>query len=263
MKVQGSITVKNIQSLARVASSSAVTVVAASASVTAMGAVQTNTNSITYGAGDAQIFWDVDGDGEADFKLFGGSSNAGFLDTYNSASESSLNGYGMVQATTTTNEDAFAVLNQDLLLGPTLATGYRWGNSQMTYRTVLAPYSAYGSGSGSCFVGSDARAGGFVEGSDQFFGFRFKSDGQVHYGWAELTINLGLCSFTIEQWAWDDIPDTAIRLGEVPSTAAPAPALPVPVSGPGILGLTLLGLGGVGLRELRRRRKSPPKTKAA
>lgn len=255
MKVQGSITIENIQSLARVASSSAVTVVAASASVTAMGAVQTNTNSLSFGIGDAQIFWDVDGDGENDFTLFGYNNLFGFLDTYDSPNSESLNGYGMVQ-TATGADDGFAPLSQNFVVGPTLGSSYRWGSPQMTYRTIVSSSS----GSGSCRVGSDADLSGFIEGSDQFFGFRFKSAGQVHYGWAELTINPTDCSFTIEQWMWDDTPDTAVRVGE---TGSSAPALPVPVSGPGVLGLTLLGLGGVGLRELRRRRKSASKTRAA
>jgi len=208
-----------------------------------------NTNSITVNIGDPQAFWDVDGDGSDEFELHtgavGGSSYSALLDTYDSFNNVSLDGRGMVQNTTNTSEDLFAPLSPGVSVGPSLATGYQWGSSQQTWRTMIAS-------SGSA-VGGDAASSGFVSGGDQYFGFRFDRSGQTHYGWAEVSFDTSGSpgGYTIVRWGYEDQPNTAIAVGGGATSAA----TPVPVGGLPVIGLAMLGLGAAGLRELRRRRK--------
>lgn len=218
-------------------------------------AVVVNNTPITFNLGDSPVFWDVDGDGNDEYMFHAGtgtySSYSANLDTFNTFASTSLGGRGMVQATTATGGDDLAPLSPAFMVGPSLVSGYLWGSSQQTYRTVVS--------SGGTQVGRDFDDSGFVGGGAQYFGFRFDRAGQTHYGWAEINIDLSGApgGFTVVRWGYEDQPDTALPVAGGATPAAPA--TPVPVGGFPLIGLTMLGMGAAGLRELRRRRKAEKK----
>ncbi|MCG8428673.1 MAG: hypothetical protein MI754_15065 [Chromatiales bacterium] len=240
-------------------------------------AAVTNGGAIGYNLGGTPVFWDVDSDGSNDFRLHGFQSTyttgtvtsmygGAFLDSGTGFSPlrdeqkkpvkafpapNPLNGRGMVQASPE-RPGRPQKLSDGFMVGPSLASGYSWGASGLQYRVVV--YSTSGSGD----VGNDMQNGGFVGGGSEYFGFRFESNGQTHYGWAEIDINASTApfGFTITRWAYEDTPDTPIAVGAVAPTAPSSQPVSVPVGGAPMIGLTMLGLGAAGLRELRRRRKS-------
>ncbi len=76
-------------------------------------------------------------------------------------------------------------------------------------------------------------------------GFRFiGSDSQTHYGWANMTMDASFHATTlsVDNWAYEDEPNTAIIVGQIPEPGA--------VAG----GLGALALGAAGLRRWRKRK---------
>jgi len=186
---------------------------------------------------DTQVFWDVDGDGNNDFVLY--KSDSLYLDTYDTLNGSALNGRGMVQKPGQ-GQDVVQRLGSSFQVGPTLAAGYQWGASQQTLRTVVS--------SSGTSVGNDLNAGGFTAGLN-LFGFRFENASGVHYGWAELNIVLSgaNASFTVTQWAYDDVADTGIHVPDTGAAGVPEPSTPA---------LALLGLGAAGVARWRKGKRA-------
>lgn len=73
-----------------------------------------------------------------------------------------------------------------------------------------------------------------------FIGFRFGTEGNFNYGWAEVTINANY-SITLRSFAYENTPNTGIIAGAIPEPATSA--------------ALLLGLGAGGLGVYRSRRK--------
>lgn len=55
-------------------------------------------------------------------------------------------------------------------------------------------------------------------GGDKYFGIRFKINAQWHYGWARVSIPSDHLSFTIKDYAYNQIPDSYIRAGQTSIT---------------------------------------------
>jgi hypothetical protein len=97
-------------------------------------------------------------------------------------------------------------------------------------------------------------SGPFANATNRFLGLKFLIKGQVHYGWARLTVtNFNHAgTATLTGYAYETVPNYPIRAGQRIGTAtviAP-PALSAPASTP--LSLGLLALGGEGLCLWRR-----------
>ena len=86
--------------------------------------------------------------------------------------------------------------------------------------------------------------GGWSLGDTGYFGFKFTSNGNTHYGWAEMTLSNFTTQATINEAWYNDTPDGSVTVG----VAVPEPA---EVG----LGLGVLALGAAGLRRTRQRRK--------
>ncbi|MCH8902928.1 MAG: T9SS type A sorting domain-containing protein [Bacteroidetes bacterium] len=57
-------------------------------------------------------------------------------------------------------------------------------------------------------------AGNWPGATDKYLGLKFDIGGQTHYGWARLTISATAISFTIKDYAYEDIADTVILAGD-------------------------------------------------
>ena len=83
---------------------------------------------------------------------------------------------------------------------------------------------------------------------DYTIGFVFDNLGDAHYGIADITVGGGPdWVLTINEWTYEDTPDTAVHV----------PDVPVPPSG--LAALSLLAMGAAGMRSLRKRKEAQAK----
>lgn len=94
-----------------------------------------------------------------------------------------------------------------------------------------------GPGPGGDFPGGQA--------GSNYIGFAFENAGGIHYGWAELILDPGTFDVTVNQWAYDDVADTAIHVPDTGSSGVPSPG-----------SLALLALGAAGIRRFRGRQQA-------
>jgi hypothetical protein len=183
--------------------------------------------SPTAGNG-ATSFWDVDGDGSNDFRLWNFYSALMF-------GSNGSNGRGLIAPFSTDNVIA---LNTSFNVGPTLASNV-WGKggiSGYSYRNMM-----YLGGS----IGYDWNYG-FGQG-DNFFGFRFNKPDGMHYGYAVVNFDSPNKLVTISSWAYNNVTD---GIAHVETITGDAPAVPGPI------GLAGLAAGAAWTRKLRRRIKA-------
>lgn len=85
-----------------------------------------------------------------------------------------------------------------------------------------------------------------------FIGLRFQTNGQTHYGWASVGVNVsaysGLAEAKVHGWAYEQTPDTAIA-ASMPTAEVDATPLPEPST------MALFALGSAGVAAFRRRRQ--------
>jgi hypothetical protein len=198
-----------------------------------------------WGAGYRQF--DMDGDGNNDFAIWG----------YSSGTTSANNGiapavYGNAIVGGQISNDALK-----LSAGYSISAGATWTGSSSPMTTSQD------------MVGG---ASGWTGGASEFgfVGVRFNVGLNTHYGWICLRSNgtLGAAEISVIAYAYQNTPDAAIQAGDrgdgipVACSAALAPLAPtaaptpVPVMAPVAYGLTSLAMGGLGLAGLRRRREA-------
>lgn len=116
--------------------------------------------------------------------------------------------------------------------------------------TIAGPYSTRRGIPSVFYNGSLNNVYGFTSGDSGFIGFRFDRNGDLHYGWAAVTLTNGgnFGTFEISEWAWENTPDTAIMVG---ATGSSSTAVPEPTSFT-LTGLTLLAMGAAGVRRWRK-----------
>ena len=168
---------------------------------------------------DFNFIWDVDGDGEKDLiisQTFGCVGNC-----LTTADASALSG-GIVMATAT---DA-APLSAGAIIGPASTFG-GFG---------LMASDRFSSDDPPITLGEE---GLWDDGLTAFLGFSFANASGTHYGWARVKVDEMSNIITVFDAAYEDAPDTAIAVDQVPEPATAA--------------LLLLGAAGVAVRRARRR----------
>ena len=60
---------------------------------------------------------------------------------------------------------------------------------------------------------SNGSSGNFLGVSNQYIGVKFKIESEWHYGWVGVDVGVGAHSFTIRDYSYNDIPDSAIFVG--------------------------------------------------
>ena len=171
------------------------------------------------------IYWDIDNDGTNDFSFI----RNGFF----SHSSALMQDLGDARVA-----GDFKKLSSGDKLGTAL-DGLSFSPDTQD-RTLM-----YSSSSGTISVGSGGLStGGWSVGDTGYFGFKFTSSGNTHYGWAEMTLSSSSVQATINEAWYNDTPDGAVTVGVIPEPAEFG------------LGLGALALGAVGLRRMRHNRKA-------
>jgi hypothetical protein len=201
------------------------------------------------------VDWDIDGIGGAEYQLWVRSS-AFFLSFYVSSNSFSFNSvfYGILNFAsngyfgTELNGRGLVgdgglganALQSSFRVGPTLAT-YDWGAINIPYRSAARFDSNFFSNQNSNGGTAQSNLGvdfdNFQQGSN-FLGFRFESNGDMHYGFAN--VEFSGSQLTISSWGYESDPDTAVHVRAVPEPNS----------------LALLAMGAAGIMTMRRRRKS-------
>jgi hypothetical protein len=162
------------------------------------------------------------------------------------------------------HKGGMANLHHSAAIGPTLASGYNFKGSARIHTTSVYqagwrqyPLKTHTTSSSWVPVGttstyispavSDSQIFSNLHRGSNIIGFSFDAAGNTHYGWANLHIGGGFApTVTITDWAYEDEPDTPIRVSSIPAPPAAIPAL------------TVLAMGAAGLRRWRKKSNPTP-----
>jgi hypothetical protein len=178
------------------------------------------------------VFWDVDGDSQAEFNLFHGYTN--FV-TYTYAGNPT---YVPVD---------FAFL-RFLAANP---VGVSYSLAKLSAGAEVGPDATFAVSYGTRMTsGGDIAVAGWQMGETGFFGFSFQSNGQTVYAWAELALdptsaNTAGYGFQILRAYYDDT-GAPIIVGNTGGGGSPVPE-------PSTYALALLAAGGVAAYRSRRK----------
>ncbi len=200
--------------------------VAATASPALPAAIIHVTTSFNVNTPNTSVNWDIDGGGVSDFTFYNfksggtiGSVYTGFRSIYARRLTASNTGNAWVRNALSSN-GRLRALPANFNIGPAAVF-----QSYTNVRFTRNGGEYVGSGPGTYFVG-----------------FKFLLTGQTHYGWANIT--LGRRSLTVNDWAYESSPNTAIAASAVPEPAQSA------------TGLGLLAFGAAGVAAFKRRAKA-------
>ena len=132
----------------------------------------------------------------------------------------------------------------DLMVGATLASAYKFHTSAQESNSITFRGAAGASG----LIGPGAADGGWSVGETGFFGFKFTSGADTHFGWGELNISgspIG-SGYTILRAYYETTPGASIKVGD---TEGGNGTVPEPST------LAMFALGAAGVTLARRRRK--------
>ena len=196
-------------------------------SVSGADIVQSNSAPIAPPSSNGTVGWDVDSDGTTDFDLTRFisryTSSSGFMSYFNFVSIKDAPG-GRLVAPQWLGVGGISKLPESANVGQTLDAAYKFHAGQQFNNSI----STVGA------IGRGARYGTWRIGDTGFFGFKFTSSGNTHYGWGEMTIHGNQQGFTINKAYYNDTPDASIRVGATSSIPEP--------SGMGTLCLLAAGL---------------------
>ncbi len=177
-------------------------------------------SSFTYSTTGSSQSWDIDGDSTTDFIIAGNSNNNGNIRIVPQGTGGALvgptgtnGGYGAYLFKNLAN--AFQVGNT-LAAGNTFRVGGYFGVDHPS--GLMAFYSSF---KGVGFPTSGG-AGNYIGN----IGFKFKTGGSTHYGWANVNfVSANPDTMTVNSWAYESTANTAITVGAVPEPVETGAAL--------------------------------------
>jgi len=177
-------------------------------------------------------YWDVDGDGTNDFRLFNRLNNLARLTDLGPARF-----VCSINATT----DGFAKLNTGFNVGGALVAGYKFQSFSSSDITMTNRGA----------IGGDIGAQGWSIGNTGYFGFKFSNASGVHYGWgqASFTGTPTGQGFTLTEAYYESDDGDSITVGNRGITAVPEID---PASAGSVLSLVMGSLAMLERRRLRR-----------
>lgn len=129
------------------------------------------------------------------------------------------------------------------VLGEPLAAGVLIGQGQ-PFDAVSTAYGGPILARGFDYLSISRFSGPFANAVNKFLGLKFVVNGQIHYGWARLSVpNIFVLPSSVTGYAYETIPNRPIRAGQRTGTAdtSDAPALSAPASTGQSLGALALG----------------------
>ncbi|MEB3165527.1 MAG: hypothetical protein VKO65_02535 [Cyanobacteriota bacterium] len=188
--------------------------------------------SLSLQSANVDALWDIDGQGTADFRLQRNNRSYMYFQSVG------LQGLGVV---------GYRAGGQNAPVLARLYANQAVGSSRTFVPADEPIFGSYGMsvlGTFSQFVAylGGQLSNGFSAIEDNYFGFRFDLNGNIHYGYGIMQFDLPNYMVTISSWAYESTPGQAITIGDSPSSAVPAP-----------IGLAGLAAGAAWTRGLRRR----------
>lgn len=238
------------QKISLVATSiSALAVLPATAQATGITYFNTSNSFITNIAGN-DVEWDIDNNGTIDFTLFHDKS------TYSTRSSYGFGTGGAGEITVFRTDLGLKGATGNQLAFKLDSAGSRLANlpaDTLVANTVSPPYELNNT---SPFLlrdrpdgianGNELVAREFSDQEDGFIGFVFKDNNDdLLAGWARIRMDVATGDITINEWAFENSPNTSINVGTTS-------VVPLPTAMP----LALLGLGALGVTGWRSKRKS-------
>jgi hypothetical protein len=176
---------------------------------------------------------DINGDGVTDFTL----KNAVFCNTDQCF-------YQLTESPATTGNEVVGIGRGSFFpLASALAAGAQIGSGLKFQQLDAQLESIYQGGGGT------SGSGKWLDVRNHFLGLRFQIDGQTHFGWARLTIQVNGVTINaiLTGYAYETEPDTPIIAGKTSGPDTPAASLTAPLARPATLGLLALGAPGLSI----------------
>jgi len=181
------------------------------------GAIVHVTTPVILIAPNTGVTWDINGDSVNDF---------GFQNVDTGAGTMKFEGYQAGNNfVKNTGSSGFRITK--------LTPGFGIGPTMVGKNFATAGYN------GGSLTQAGHAVGGLIFGTQEV-GFRFNISGQIHYGWADIT--LASQALIIDDWAYESTANTPITAGAVPEPAQST------------TGLGLLALGAAGVAAYKRRK---------
>ena len=193
----------------------AITGVAAPQSADAVP-IQSTTLPLTPTTTGDYTYWDVDGNGTDDLRMYAYSSTSSAF----FSQRADLSGRFVFPQNGVPNPANKAIamtkLSAGVTIGSNLGTANRFLSDQRNFAMVK-----------SAAIGSAAAASGWALGDIGYFGFKFTNSSGVHYGWGQLDIHGqtgGFAfgeAFTITNAYYESTPGASINVGDTGASAVP------------------------------------------
>lgn len=160
------------------------------------------------------FFVDLDNDGINDFQvgMYNAQTSASRTNTWNGVWASGINTSTMA---TGKNAIAYSGTSFSTNIQSALTTGDIIGASKnFYYYGVLGVQSYYSNGGGG--YGS---FGNFANQGDKYLGLQFYIGGNLHYGWAQVSVNASNLGYKLMDYAYQDCPNFPIKAGATSGTS--------------------------------------------
>lgn len=150
------------------------------------------------------VNWDIDSDGTNDVNL-NFTTAVSISNAFNSIFMEFLGDARVAGVSDSNGFNRFDKLSSGAKLG-TAGDGLGFNQNAGSWNLGFSTYS-----SSLIYIGSNMN--GWSLGDTGYFGFKFSSDGNTHYGWAEMTISVASLQATINQAWYNDTPGGAVTVG--------------------------------------------------